>query len=51
MTVEAIDAIDAEDLPDPETAMTPATAAAVRGSGYMLSRTGAFGENERRMNS
>jgi ribonuclease HII len=46
--IDAVDAVDAVDLADPEAAMMPlATGAA--GSG--LSRTGAFGGNERRMDS
>jgi ribonuclease HII len=45
---DAIDAMDAVDLPDPEAAMTPVAAAA---AGSVLSRTGAFGGNERRMDS
>jgi ribonuclease HII len=46
MTTE--DAMDAVDLADPEAAMTPVAAAA---AGSLPSRTGAFGGNERRMDS
>jgi len=42
------DAIDAVDPADPEAAMTPVAAAA---AGSLPSRTGAFGGNERRMDS
>jgi len=49
MTAEdAIDEMEAVDLADPEPAMTPAAAAA---AGSWLSRAGAFGGNERRMDS
>ena len=46
--MNAVDAVDAVDLADPEAAMVPVAAGA---SGSGLSRTGAFGGNERRMDS
>jgi ribonuclease HII len=46
--MDAVDAVDAVDLADPDAAMTPAVAAV---AGSVPSRTGAFGGNERRMDS